>query len=693
VNYDPLDGAPLNTRSKFIPYLTLGVTQGTQTSLRRLISVTKGVSRASSTTAPKLLNLSRAALNLLTVAKLGNPALTPAFTRGSSAYAPDGSLVTGNSPRLVNGRTGSALLIEEGTTNLLGTAGNFDVDTNADGVADGWQVLNDPSAAPLNTWVANLQAGVWAGSQAQYYKPTSAQGWGQLLATTGTYSLTAGNTYTISFWAKSLTGGQWGLGITNGPSTVAYAATYNINPSAGGAWQRYTYTFTSLATGSDAQIRFVANAASPNSVNVDILVDNLQLELKDHVTSYVAGTRNNELLTISRTTDLKKGTVEFIFSPTEDPTSTGHLFNIGTYSTPTVTEDYLQVNFGTSWGKNRISVALGLLATQARPEAAVTLPSNLVPGQWYYVAGSWDASGAGLTITVYDYTAGQVYTSTVALAAGPSFDLATQISIGGTAAGESPNSLLDQFRLSSAARTNTDIQNAYMGLGALIDQSTVAAMDFGSSQAGYGVSYYGVTTYGASSAGPNLAVYSYDSAYVRKQVVKGLIGNAPVLSAVIKRVNKSFTAGTRLLAKVINAMLGNEGGFHRFQIVHSDGTITYLSNSQFTFNVRTQRLATDTRSANGVLKRRQIAVKRIFSLSWEMLPYLTSKVIDGGAGAQELEALVNKAGVVTLFIPSDAALYPGDAAQCFITLDGIDYDQQFINGDMYWTPTLTLEEI
>ena len=56
------------------------------------------------------------------------------FTRASEAYKSDGTLVASGQPRY----EGAGVLIEQGTTNLLGANGFLDTDGNADGIANGF---------------------------------------------------------------------------------------------------------------------------------------------------------------------------------------------------------------------------------------------------------------------------------------------------------------------------------------------------------------------------------------------------------------------------------------------------------------------------------------------------------------------------------------------------------------------------
>jgi hypothetical protein len=83
-----------------------------------------------------------------------------------------------------------------------------------------------------------------------------------------TLTITSGDTFTVSFWAKSTQGTLdritgW-TNVSGGPSSV--------NPPS--SWTFYSYDITATATGT-AQLRFYASASTSGVAGDNIFVDNL----------------------------------------------------------------------------------------------------------------------------------------------------------------------------------------------------------------------------------------------------------------------------------------------------------------------------------------------------------------------------------------------------------------------------------
>ena len=91
---------------------------------------------------------------------------TATFTRASVACLPDGTNATVDNPRYVDGKYTKAIMVEEGTTNLLSNP-SFEIDSNSDGLADDWNTFTggdgiDPTRVVTITRVQALHHGSYA---------------------------------------------------------------------------------------------------------------------------------------------------------------------------------------------------------------------------------------------------------------------------------------------------------------------------------------------------------------------------------------------------------------------------------------------------------------------------------------------------------------------------------------------------
>lgn len=61
------------------------------------------------------------------------------------------------------------------------------------------------------------------------------------------------------------------------------------------------------------------------------------------------------------------------------------------------------------------------------------------------------------------------------------------------------------------------------------------------------------------------------------------------------------------------------------------------------FNMGTNRIEKQTRMANGTMRKYFVADKKIFDVSWSMLPSFRNETVDGGWGAEDLKAFYESA--------------------------------------------------
>lgn len=79
----------------------------------------------------------------------------------------------------------------------------------------------------------------------------------------------------------------------------------------------------------------------------------------------------------------------------------------------------------------------------------------------------------------------------------------------------------------------------------------------------------------------------------------------------------------------------------------NDNPVTEHNRSELSVDV--ERLGASTRTAHGLLRKWVTADKRTFSCSWEMLPAVTEKTVDGKWGGDAIEDFYNSTpGAFTL---------------------------------------------
>jgi len=213
------------------------------------------------------------------------------FTRNSIAYKQDGTQVAANQPRFEQGRFGKAIMVEEGTTNLISNP-SFENDFTS------WGNWGTPPTREIVT------SPVWHDSKALHLiTNANNQGVYQIL------SLTAGITYTVSCWVYVVTGNPVLMVERVNDGQVSYPVVIADSSWAGdGKWHRLQLTFTA---GNTSNRIHLGKSASGNIG--EYYFDAIQLEQKPYATSFIDGTRADETLTIPTTgvfPDINNFTIE-----------------------------------------------------------------------------------------------------------------------------------------------------------------------------------------------------------------------------------------------------------------------------------------------------------------------------------------------------------------------------------------------
>lgn len=347
----------------------------------------------------------------------------PTFTRNSIAYKSDGSQVAENVPRFEAGKFGQGIMIEEGTTNLF----------------------------PLAKSVV-----VSGGSDPYFFSITS--------------GLVQGGTYTLRALIKAE--------VNDG--TVSSRMTIKFNYSDGTSEIYTTGQFPKDGIEREYVLTKTANAAKTLTSISGWILDhsnpgtgkyqsarNIQLEQKPYATSFTDGTRAVETLTIPTAGVLnpQKGTVEFwVKTPSMEHLSSHNSMLFTTASST----NYNNSLFGYwLYATRKLRMLVGTGTSYTVLEGTTVLQ----PNTWYYIVFKWTSNSASI------YLNGQLEAQRSLT---PNLIFSKTFRIGCTHVNtEFLDSLIDDLRISSRARTDAEILSAYQSNQPLpIDENTTYALRF-----------------------------------------------------------------------------------------------------------------------------------------------------------------------------------------------------------------------
>lgn len=371
------------------------------------------------------------------------------FARSSVAYLSDGTQVDANMPRFEPGRFGKAIMVEEGTTNLLRNP-SFETGALSDWTTGfGLGITGNASIVTSPVFHGNYAVKIEITSSTSISDASAKQ----------TINFAAGTTITISAYLLDIQGNvQAELTIRCSDGQGGYQFLRKVFTSPG----RCVFTVT-IPTGYTADQIWVS--IRPKSVGVVgyVIWDAVQLEAKPYATSFIDGTRAAETLTIPTAGVLnpQEGTVEmrlYVNPAHRDPSSVRRFFGH-------------QPGPGNS---NRI-----------------TMQHNNGP-YWLFTIGDANGNTHGLTINDSDVADGwrlftmkwgvsefAVYVDGIkkAFLLNPTYlpsAVGQKITIY-----ESTNALIDDLRISSIARSDEEILAAYQsGEPLAADEWTTYKLDF-----------------------------------------------------------------------------------------------------------------------------------------------------------------------------------------------------------------------
>jgi len=377
------------------------------------------------------------------------------FIRNSNAYKQDGILVAEGTTRNETGKFGTALMVEEGTTNLL-TANQSSAETN----------IGDWSTGGAQNAVISRVSSGWHGSYAVQGTLNAGDSW---IGYTGV-PFTAGSTYTFSVYAKGIQGNQIKLCFNDG---VTEGCSQNFNLF--GNWQRFSYTFT-IGAGATALSTYIRDAAGTGQT---LYLDGGQVEQKPFATSWIVGgiARTGETMTVptAGVINASQGSIE-VYAYI-DPLNVHSAGNPNS-STLIALADVQALPY---LEKNQISIRrqpsttnwYAYFANDSGNMASINL-GNIITAGWYHFALTWQAGVGG-----YAYLNG-VSMGSVAAANLPKSITSSKIYLGSWVDGTGQlDQLIDDLRIYSRLRTAAEILADYQSNQALpVDTSTTCKMYF-----------------------------------------------------------------------------------------------------------------------------------------------------------------------------------------------------------------------
>lgn len=367
-----------------------------------------------------------------------------AFIRNSTAHLPDGTLVNANLPRFVPGRFGQAKMAEEGTTNLLTEAqSSVEVDSNADGLSDGWSVW---TADTLRTHLFSRPAALHHGAFSQRVEIISTSTGVDTTLLIFNIPITAGLPYTMTAYILSNTGKVY-MHYRYRTSAGGFISDSPISFAPVNQLTRVTLTHTAPANATQMHIyvRGITRAGEW------MQFDSVQLEQKAYATTWQLGgtPRVGELLTIPSAGIFNRGnwSVEEVYTPQIPMNVGGVEKTLFAYEIDANNWVRLRVGINGEW--NFAIVSGGVQYT------IISANNAVVQGTAY----QWQISGNGsvmrLCVNGVQIGADTAYVEPVGT-------LPANLFIGSRPDGTlHANGFIDDLRISSRARTLAEHQAAF----------------------------------------------------------------------------------------------------------------------------------------------------------------------------------------------------------------------------------------
>ena len=354
------------------------------------------------------------------------------FTRSSTAYLSDGTLVNMNLPRFEQGKFGKAIMVEEGTENIIPIA-----DWNAQ---NGWALVWGTQTRTIETTgrlfngVNIIKSVIESTGQAVIYKDFAV-------------STTPGVVYTISAFVKSQ-GRPVRIWCHDRSDNGQVYSSPNVP---GTDFTRLTVQFTTTGTGY-CRVHFFFPSGNVGDI---VWITAPQLEQKPYATSFIDGTRAAETLTIPTAGVLnpQEGTVECWVMAQDSYVRRRDIFTV---NEPVATQDRIIL------GYNVTGTGLELNWRPANAAQFFIRATDISSDtDWVHVGFRYKWNGTGYDLAlIYN---GRVVSAGIATN-GQMTNL-VKVFLGCTKNGSIytyfANMLFDDLRISNRARTDAEILAVY----------------------------------------------------------------------------------------------------------------------------------------------------------------------------------------------------------------------------------------
>ena len=354
----------------------------------------------------------------------------PTFTRNSVAYLSDGTQVAANVPRFEQGKFGKAVMVEEGTMNLVSNGG----------------------VEKQGTSVASYQLDVAIMKELE----------GSVISISVDVADNYDGEHVVDIYLRR-------NDTEGGMINETRSGAFNVTSE----YQRVNYSFILPVLGDITELFLYIRGnkyVSGGSQNEGTFITrNAQLEAKPYPTSFMNGTRAAERLTIPTEGVLnpQEGTVEcWVYVNDASKYQNGYSTIFMADAGGSGRGIWLFHSNNSAYWKYQIK-------DENNNSKVITVADSEIPNGWHFFAIKWKSTEAKLFVDgVLKGTMGNPYLPSAI----------QKIDIGCWGAGNQLNSLIDDLRISNRARTDEEILAAYQSNKSLpVDKDTTYKLGFDNS--------------------------------------------------------------------------------------------------------------------------------------------------------------------------------------------------------------------
>lgn len=410
----------------------------------------------------------------------------PTFTRNSVAYKQDGTQLAINQPRFETGKFNQAVMVEEGTTNVVADSSfeNADITLNWNAASVSAWAFTGTARVRDTTYKKYSTASVKCGDGAAAGKGIAEKNQG-----TAARSVSAGQVWTLSFDVYATNAATQYIALIRCYDSAGTNVSGTITPPSGWAYSSWYAALCFYATvpGANAWYRITKLFTVPTGVahvaislqyytggDYYVWFDGVQFENKAYATSFIDGTRSSETLTIPTAGVLSptEGTVEcWVYIDTSGVHSANNPNWSFILSVVTIrsSPSYAELN-QISIRRSPSSTNWSAWFSNSSGQASSALLGSITVSGWYSIAVTWKQGVGG-----YAYLNGVLKGSVSSVYLPSSFASVMGIGVWNAAGGNyNLNSYIDDFRVSNCAMTDAEIAVAYQsGQPLPVDADTV----------------------------------------------------------------------------------------------------------------------------------------------------------------------------------------------------------------------------